>query len=255
MKNILAEIFSDKIEKLFLLKTTDAAKYKEELDDFLNLVLKTSKTTGDLHGVTQKLHDISETLGHPSIEADKAANTMYMHMSDGYAKRYLTKAAIAMHRAAVGHRFFESYRMMFIQAEIIYSYLEYPFGLKSWAIARNKEIKEYNQKAATEGNGQKKFQYTINQLNTSPSAEPVFTVSPGSKPYILNDFFSEHTKSELIASSTITLVKRMRDYVSHGQHENENNRLKPTIGDATVNFDIYLDKWCMFLSTLTTHLS
>ncbi|GAB3638722.1 hypothetical protein GCM10027422_43120 [Hymenobacter arcticus] len=245
MKSILEQIFTEKIESLGQLKVQGSPNYQNELTEFLKLILKTSKDAEELANVTKKLLDVADNLAHSTVEATAKAAEIYRHLPDGKTRTYLLKAAIATQRAAMNNKVFEVYRMMFIQAEIIYAYLEKPFSLKDWAENENINKNKHNAQVEFTGKGIKQFTYTITKNNG---------VSPGSKPYILSDFFSEKENRILIASQTITTVKKMRDYASHGQHEDEVKSMRSIIGDATANVEFYTNKWEEFLTELTRYL-
>ena len=245
MSAILEQIFADKIESLGRLKVSNDPTYKAELADFLQLVIKTSKGSEELVTITKRLSDVSESLAHPNASSEEKALKIYLRVADGAMKTMLVRSASGMYRAESNGKPFEAYRMMFIQVEILFAYLILKNDLKTWADNENVSKNLHNKNVEATGTGKKQNTYTVNERNG---------IGVASKPYVLNDYFGRIRGGEIIASSTITVVRNMRDYASHGYHENYRQTIKSYINDATFNLELYIDKWANFMKILTEYL-
>ena len=118
--------------------------------------------------------------------------------------------------------------------EILFAYLDKTRDFADWASKKNSSTHP------------PKYPYTIG----------VNGVGVNSKPFVLNDYFKEHLDKtdNIVAISVIDMVKKMRNYASHGYHEDETARLRGTIRTAREKMDEFLEKWCEFLKFLASFL-
>lgn len=237
----IKSFYTERIIELAKLKNEDEAAFSERLELFVSLVAKDSDYANTVTNVTNELKIVTEQISSISQTIKNEVAKLYGDLPQSKMKNMLIDAATSMFLASGKNHVKETCKFMFIQLEILVEYLERKHSLLAWAEAEN--LKKTN--------GWEQYKIgtvTYGKFKGSKYLQPV------SKPIVANDFFSQKEGGQIISDDTIKMIKEMRDYGSHGYHEDKVLEIRSTIGDVSANILLYLSKWLTFLTVLKSYL-